>query len=161
MDKSWNSHKQLEFFKVVIRSVFAGNTVEIRNELKTDIKDKEESINQMETLRIKVLEKCKRESPNIKPNDKLECIDTAIATLKVELLKLNDKLNQKRIFALQAKWYDKGEKSNKFFFNINKVRQPQKVIATIKDENNEYVGQTENTKGITYFYRKLYRKANS
>ena len=42
---------------MVIRSVFANNTSAHRQELKAEIIEKEESLNQMQDLKIKVTEK--------------------------------------------------------------------------------------------------------
>lgn len=59
-------------------------------------------------------------------------------------------------FVSKAKWFEFGEKSNKFFLNLNKVRQNQKVIRQIRDEEKVYSGQEEVMRGITKFYNDLY-----
>jgi hypothetical protein len=57
------------------------------------------------------------------------------------------------VFRARANWYEHGEKSNKYFLNLNKRYKKQKVINNIKCESLTYRGQDEVTKGITGFYR--------
>jgi hypothetical protein len=52
--------------------------------------------------------------------------------------------------------HEHGEKSNKYFLNLNKLYRKQKVIDNIKFEGISYRGQDEVSKGITGFYRKIY-----
>ncbi len=59
-------------------------------------------------------------------------------------------------FVSRAKWFEYGEKSNKFFLNLTKSRQNQKLICKIKNGEEEFVGQNQVSKGITDFYRELY-----
>ena len=47
---------------------------------------------------------------------------------------------------------------NKYFLNLNKVRQGQKLISQIKDGNEEYIGQSQIVYGIKKFYQNLYAK---
>ena len=54
-DESWNPHAKLEFLKVAIRSIVSAKTSKIRREIKEDIRDCEEEINQMENLNIKII----------------------------------------------------------------------------------------------------------
>ncbi len=58
-------------------------------------------------------------------------------------------------FVLKAKWFEFGEKSNKYFLNINKTRQSQKVINQIRNGDEVYSGHEQVTKGITTFYESL------
>jgi len=143
---------------VVIRSVFANNTSAHRQELKAEIIEKEESLNQMQDLKIKVTEKITKNNTINEVKIKIESIENAITALKSDLINLNDKLNIKCKFASKAKWYEQGEKSNKFFLNLTKLRQSQTLIASIKNKDKEYKGQEEVTTGITEFYKKLYKK---
>ena len=51
-----------------------------------------------------------------------------------------------------AKWFDKGEKSNKYFLNLNKKYKKQKVIAEITCEGVKFRGKEEVACGISGFY---------
>jgi hypothetical protein len=46
-------------------------------------------------------------------------------------------------FVSKAKWFEYGKKSNKFFLNLNKSRQNQKLINTIQNDEKVCVGQDE------------------
>jgi hypothetical protein len=136
-DDSWNPHARLEILKDAIRTVFSSKVSEIRKGVNLEIKETEEELNQMENLKIKVLTK-----PNInqeEKNKRIETIENAITSLKSTLLRLQ-----------------KGEKSNKFFLNLNKCRQKQKLISKIMNNEKAYVGQEQVSRGITDFYKELY-----
>jgi hypothetical protein len=161
LDDSLNPHIKLEFFKVVIRSVFASNTGEIRKEIRNEIVEKEESLNQMEELKCKVLEKMNKQKVQLTTPEKLDSINLAIKSLKNDITALKEKTDQKVSFVTKARWYEQGEKSNKFFLNMNKMSSTQKLISEIKDESKIFRGQSEVTKGITEFYKNLYSKTKS
>jgi hypothetical protein len=59
-------------------------------------------------------------------------IDIAIASLKLNLTKQRSKLSDTQSFKSKAKWFEYGEKSNKFFLNLMKSRQNQKLITKIR-----------------------------
>ncbi len=61
----------------------------------------------------------------------------------------------------KIKWVEEGEKSTKFFFNLEKSRQSNNVIRQIKDKNN--VLQTEDSeilKATSEFYKNLFTSRN-
>jgi hypothetical protein len=66
------------------------------------------------------------------------------------------KQSSETAFRARANWYEHGEKSNKYFLNLNKRYKKQRVIDNFKCEGLPFRGQDEKTKGITGFYRKLY-----
>jgi hypothetical protein len=83
-------------------------------------------------------------------------IDNAITTLKSNLHTLRTKLSESIKFISKAKWFEYGERSNKFFLNLNKSWKKKKLIARMKDGVEEWVGQKEVSNGIINFYGKLY-----
>ena len=154
----WNPHTKLEFLKVTIRSVLSSKVANIRNEIKEEITNKENSINLIEELRIKATN-----NPNL-DNDirktRTEACDEAKFTLMNELNTLRNKLDENLTFVAKAKWFEYGEKSNKFFLNLNNCRQNRKNINEINDNDLKFEGQEQVTKGITELYRKLYKKVD-
>ena len=156
VDESWNPHSKLEFLKVAIRTVISSKTSEVRNGIREEIKDTEEEINQLENLKIKIL--ATQGWNSTKQNDSVERIEKANDGLGSKLDSLRKKFSETLAFVSKAKWYEYGEKSNKFFLNLNKSFQNQKLIHGIRNGVEEYIGQNEVSKGITDFYRKLYRK---
>ena len=62
---------------------------------------------------------CARDS-NVEENvNKLALIEKTINTLNQDLSLLRDKQSSEISFKARAKWYDQGEKSNKYFLNLN------------------------------------------
>jgi exonuclease III len=156
-DKNWNPHMTLEFMKVTIRSVFSSKVAEIRKTNNNELQEKEEELNQMENLKTKI-----HSSPTIliqgqsPKEERLTIVDKAILTLKTELISLRKKFNDKMSFVSKAKWFEFGEKSNKYFLNLNKARQSQKNINQIRNGDELYTGREQVIKGITNFYNALY-----
>jgi len=152
VDNSWNPHTTLEFLKVAIRSVFSAKVAEIRKHQYNEISETEEEINQLEQLKIRIL--VKKDCCNI--DDKITNVDLAISKLKVKLQQQRSDASKEQNFRSKAKWFEYGEKSNKFFLNLQKSRQSQKLISKIKSNGKEYRGQKEVEVGITNFYKDLY-----
>jgi len=155
-DISWNPHSKLEFLKMTIRTVFSSKTSEIRKNINVEIRELEEEINQMEDFKINILNcnnACELDTVN-----KLSKIDIAVKNLKAKLSQQRNKLSDSQTFASKAKWFEYGEKSNKFFLSLMKSRQNQKLISEITNDSKTYTGQKEVSKGITDFYSKLYKK---
>ncbi len=153
---NWNPHLILEFLKMSIRTIFASKAAEQKKEKINIITETEEELNQIEELKIRLLKK-----DNINSNDKQQrqtILEKAIATLKSSLHELRTRLYEKTTFASSAKWFELGEKPNKYFLNLNKVRQGQKLINQIKDGYEEYIGQSQIANGIKKFYQNLYAK---
>jgi len=150
-EKNWNPHVKLEFLKMCIRTIFSKKVMEQRKIKKTEIEDLEEELNQMETLKI---EACSDPSEESKPQK--EKIESAMTNLKTLLQNLRNDLNDSWKFNSIAKWFEYGERSNKFFLNLNRSRQKQKLIHKIKKDEVEYKGQEEVKKCIKEFYQELY-----
>jgi exonuclease III len=153
-EKNWNPHVKLEFLKVVIRTVLASKVSQLRKIINHDIKDKEDEVNQYEELRITKLKK----NDEVNGSGEVNCslIDDAIAALKSDLNMLRNKLSNTAAFVSKAKWFEYGEKSNKFFLNLAKSKINQKTISKIKCNGKTYHGQDEVSKGIQEFYGDLY-----
>jgi hypothetical protein len=151
-DSTWNPHTKLEFLKVAIRSVFYTKVSEIRKVLSSNITDLEEESNQMEDLKISIIKQVDT-YPN--KQDILGKINKAISMLKIKLTQLRANLTNKLAFKSKVKWFEYGEKSNKFFLNLMKSRQSQKLINFIKNEDKSYKGK-EVISGIREFYESLY-----
>jgi hypothetical protein len=155
-DDSWNPHAILEFLKVVIRSTIATKVSERRKQTTNILSEKEEELNQMELIKIKI---CTNKA--ILEEDKslrVNIVNTAIENLKSCVQVLRRELTRKLTFYSQAKWFEFGEKSNKFFLNLNKSRQAQKLINKISDGKKDHFGHEQVLNGITNFYKNLYEK---
>jgi hypothetical protein len=155
-DESWNPHTTLEFLKMIIRSVIASKVSEKRTQNTKRLSEEEDELNQLENLKIKLL---KSNVTNVSERQlRLENINRAISTIKSSIATQRASNSNKAIFTSKANWYEYGEKSNKYFLNLNKTRPIQKLISRIKNGNNEFIGQQQVTKGITSFYEELYKE---
>jgi hypothetical protein len=86
----------------------------------------EDEINQLEKLKIKILTEENKQEINL--NTKTRNIDIATTKLKIKLNQLRNKSSDNQYFRSKAKWFEYGEKSNKFFLNLLKSKQNQKLI---------------------------------
>jgi len=151
-DRSWNPHARLEFFKVAIRSIFASKTCEVRKKLRSEINDLEDELNQLEEFKV---EKLNNQKPVQNP-EIITKIDNAIEKIRIKLQVERVKLEDSKTFVSKAKWFEYGEKPNKFFLNLTKSKQNQKLITKITNGKDTFTGQEEVVKGITEFYGSLY-----
>jgi exonuclease III len=155
----WNDHQRLEFLKVAIRSVMSERIKIVRREIREQIAELEESLSQMMNLKIKVLsEQDLTEDELVR---RISPINSAVTTIKVELEKSRGKLSRDIDFSTKANWYENGEKPTKYFLNLNKRHQKQKLISEIANEDRQYKGQEQVTKGIQIFYENLYKSNNN
>ena len=63
---------------------------------------------------------------------------------------------QGAILRSKCSWYEKGEKSTKFFLNLEKQRKNKTHVKKILDNNTEISDQTEILKKLNAFYSNLY-----
>ena len=71
-----------------------------------------------------------------------------IDDLKLEGLRIRSKCN----------WYENGEKSSKFFLNLEKHRATQNQIRLLKIGEKEIKDQSEILQNLYQFYEELYSK---
>ncbi len=165
--EDWNGHKKLDYLKVIIQSTMGKYTGIKRSEIAEEISSTELSLNEIEKLRLKVVQNKEKNSISTfstQENEQrfqqnLNKVDTAKRTILNNLEILRKQLEDTKFLNARAKWYEFGEKSNKFFLSLNKFRSKQSIIRKIKDEDREFIGQERVTEGITNFYSNLYRKA--
>jgi hypothetical protein len=61
----------------------------------------------------------------------------------------------------RAKWVEKGEKNSKYFLSLEKKRQANNYIATVKDRNGHNVYENDLIlKEVANFYQNLYCTSN-
>ena len=107
----WNPHLKLEFVKVGIRSAFA-NVASNRN------KDKKVEIEELETQinRLKQYKEENASSSDFNENSSRTIkIEEAINELSNQIEIAKSKFSHDLAFKAGVKWYEEGEKSNKYF----------------------------------------------
>jgi hypothetical protein len=88
----------------------------------------------------------------------LNKINLALEELRAESFKLRKKYSDDLAFKSQVKLYEEGEKSNKYFCGLMKMRSKQKAISKISNSGIEFLGQSNVMICIINFYSLLYKK---
>ena len=143
--------------KVGIRTVISNLVGRSSKELRLEISDLEGTLNELQLLKATA---CSLEQ-NVSNKLKLLHISDAINRVSNDIGVLWEKQSSETAFRARAKWYDLGEKSNKYFLNLNKKPHKQKVLSEIICDGTNYQGQDGVSEGITSFYKKLYRLNDS
>ncbi len=154
----WNGHMKLEYAKVAIRSTFANHVNIKRIENNTELENLEYALNDIELLKQKVVRNLNKVQSENNNKIALEKVEYAKTSIKRRLEAIRSTIAASKDFRANAKWYEHGEKSNKFFFDQVKFKAKQKLIGEIADGALKYVGQSEVMNGIRNFYQKLYSK---
>jgi hypothetical protein len=152
MPDDWNPHLKLEYMKVAIRSIIGNLVGQNRNLLRGEIEKKNIELNSLQATKILICS----DTEGIN-EEYLGMLTNRIHKLVEDRDQLNDQSSRKMAFKARAKWYEYGEKSNKYFLNLNKKFCKQKIIERIKCEGKTFRGQEEVSKGITDFYKNLYK----
>jgi len=151
----WNGHVKLEYLKMIIRSTMAKYMGIDRAGDKIEIESLELSLNDIEVLKLKII----KNRENLETDEfmnKLNKTENIKQGIKNSLETLRNKESKQIEFSKIAKWYEYGEKPNKFFLNLLDFRSKQKIIDQIKDGQEKYVGHDEVMGGIRKFYQDLY-----
>jgi hypothetical protein len=158
--KHWNGHTKLEYVKMSIRSVFAKYVSISRSEDKLELEKLETSLNDIEKLKQKVVKYLSNIIDESEKQTRLEIVENARITIKNNLEAIRQKIASRTEFRSAAKWYEYGEKSNKFFFSQSKFQSRQKLIEQISDGSKIYKGHNAVSNGIMKFYENLYRRVD-
>jgi hypothetical protein len=110
----------------------------------------------VEQLNILMSVKEKIETGVLNDPTLLTDINNTITTLEAERDRYLDQLSKKLSLRAQEKWYEEGERSNKYFLNIIKKRGEQKLITKLSNQNNIFESQKEIMEHVTNFYSELY-----
>ena len=127
----WDPHQRLEFLKVAIRTTVSEAVGRDRGELRKSIAEIEESLDDMHKLKCKA---CAVVNV-VERDNKVGLITNAIDRLANDLALLREKQSAATSFKSRARWFDQGEKSNKYFLNLNKKYSKKKIIDRIKCDN--------------------------
>jgi hypothetical protein len=69
-------------------------------------------------------------------------INLALEELTAKAFNLREKYSDDLAFKSQVKWYKEGEKSNKYFLRLMKMKNKQKSISKISDNGVDFLGQS-------------------
>jgi len=148
MPESWNPHIKWEYLKVMLRSL-AWEETGRQNKIKNF---EEEAL----TSQINRLHDNKEFLINTGKLDSITEIDKALKDLENSLHEIWVEKSKKLAFLAGVKWFDEGEKSNKYFLNIIKKRRSETYLDYLENGEKKATGQAELNDLITEFYTELY-----
>ncbi len=155
----WNPNTKLEFLKVGILTTFSEAAKQDNISKRCENEMIEGEINHLINLKIKTTKNQGLSSGDM--SRKLETIDFAISQIQAKQQLVSTKYSEDLAKKARIKWYELGEKSNKYFLGLLKLRQSQKYIGEIICEGVKYFGQKAIEEGVKKFYSNLYEKVNS
>ena len=146
MPSHWDPHMKLEFAKVAIRTVCES----VQAERKVKEKSEEESLNEELDMAISKLSK------GTNPGDNIGRLLDYIEELRSKKQELINVQGERLAAKLGTKWYNEGEKSNRYFMRILNRATPDsfKEIRGSDGELTNDPGMIESE--IVSFYKKLY-----
>ena len=143
---NWDPNKQLEFLKVITRSTLSEI---VGREKRIEAIEYDSLCEQLNRLK-------NNHSNNLKGGHCVRGIEEAISELQQEI---DSQLNKKaEAIAMKAKckWFDEGEKSNKYFLNLLKRRKSETVLSELSNGNQTAQSQSEIEDLVVKFYGQLY-----
>ena len=149
---SWDPHMILEFIKMSIRSIFSEERKKVVRIDRIEIDSLKSQIQILKIAREKFLLDSDLNTRNLN----LNLINDSIARLEHELEPYNLAYSRNLAFRARAKWYEEGEKSNKYFLNMIKRRSAQTSIDKIVTEEGEADSQEGIATLIKNFYTSLF-----
>ena len=148
-DSNMDPHQQLEFLKVAIRS----SAIEIASNHKKE--------------QDKLTAEIRKEINFWQSTYENTSIDTIRATAmvnleeaKVKLDKFLDERGKYLCWRAKSKWYQEGEKSTKYFLNLEKAKNGKNEMNEIKINGIISNDPDEIDKTVEEFYKKLYEKGD-
>ena len=143
-------HGRLEFLKMSIRSVAIEIATNYRKEREAEFNEIKAQINFWQTTYENAKEQGYKDLAQ-------ENLDTMIAK-RDNYLAVRGKFLSERS---RSKWYQEGEKSNKYFLNLNRARNNMTEMTELKIDNVLSRDVQKINKTVQDFYVKLYEKGDS
>ncbi len=153
----WNPHIKLKYVKVAVRSAFSEVTGEAKKERFKDENMLEEELNQLILLKQKLVKNLTISSIEERER-RLNNINTAIDQIRAKVNISQIRYTEELAFKARVKWFELGERSNKYFLGLLKMRQKQKFISSIICEGILYRGIIDVQIAVRKFYNNLYEK---
>ncbi|NBW58358.1 hypothetical protein EBR43_11400, partial [bacterium] len=150
-DPTWCPHTKLEFAKVAIRS----KVIEYSLKFKKQTEDKHQNII-VELGKLREIKMKQLASGSSSTTDGLNMLDFDIAELERDLDKVLSDKTKMLAAKSRVKWLELGEKSNKYFLNLNKSFQNSSYFKSFIVNGKECHDSKSKLDGVYDFYSKLY-----
>jgi len=151
VDVSWNPHVKLEFMKMSVRSAFSNAASKVNKSKRDEIEELEIQINRLRRYKEEMAMGNQNEEKKVQ-------LEEILVELMKEIEIVRNKFSEDVAFKAGAKWYEEGEKSNKYFLGLLKMRTKQKMITNILDGEKVIKSKDGIIEYIRNFYAQLYSK---
>ena len=149
-DTNLNPNGKLEFLKMSIRSVSIEIAMNYRKEMEREFNDIKTNISFWQSTYENAKEQAYKELAE-------EKLDLAMAKRDQYLATRGKFLSERS----RTKWYQEGEKSSKYFLNLNRVRNGLTEMSELLVDNVLIKEEEKIHKHVEEFYVKLYEKGDS
>ena len=146
MSPDWNPHLKLEYSKMCLRTVVEKAQAELKRKEKTE----EEFVNEELNLAVKSL------ASSVGDYREKERLIEYVEELRGQKAGLIEAKGERLAERLGTRWYNEGEKSNKYFLRLLRRSVPDSFNVLEDREGNIIVDENEIEKQIVSFYRDLY-----
>ena len=142
-------HGRLEFLKMTIRSIAIEIATNYKKEMEAELKEIQSGIAFWQTT-----------------FENSQCSmyrDIAIENLDTLMTKRNKYLNERGKYLSErskSKWYQEGERSTKYFLNLNKAKNNQNEMSDLIIDGNNVNDRAIINSHVEQFYKNLYEKGD-
>ena len=149
-ETSLNPHGKLEFLKVCIRSVALDIAMNFKKECETEFNDLKTRIKFWQTALENSTEQAYTELA-------IRNLDESIAKRDKYLATRGKYLSERS----KSKWYQEGERSTKYFLNLNKAKNNRSEMTELMIDGTCINEPGKINEYVEGFYRKLYEKGDT
>ena len=146
--EDWDPHKKLEFHKCAMRSSFVQVNTDNKRRANLDYQQVKDDLHS----HIAALEES---TNNVAKANRLR---NKINQLKATITKLNLEKGQLLADKLKTKWYNEGERSNKYFLGILRRRELNGTLTELEIGDRTERDPAEIEKHVVSFYKELYNQ---
>ena len=142
-------HGRLEFLKMTIRSIAIDIATNYKKEMEAEFKEIQSGIAFWQKTFENSLDSIYR--------------DIAIENLDNLMAKRNKYLNERGKYLSErskSKWYQEGERSTKYFLNLNKAKNNRNEMSDLIIDGNNVKDKTSINRHVEQFYKNLYEKGD-
>jgi len=152
---TWDPDQKWEFIKTSVRSIMWEIQCRIRKAENVEVESLKSQINTLINNKATLSTEGKLD-PIMETK-----INSDINEFNVKLDEIRIKHSQELAFKARAKWFNEGEKANKYFLNLIKKRNLENEITSLKDGDKTADNQKDLEELIRGFYEKLYEEDES
>jgi len=147
----FNPHEKLEFCKVMLRTLMVEQSKKFSSKIASQYVDVSSELDKLHKLKLK-----KATDPTYNRFVEMDDIENDIASLELELDNLLTIKTKMLASRSRIKWLEFGEKSNKYFLNINKSAYNKSYFKSFVSEGVEKFNIKDKVDTAYDFYSDLY-----